>query len=207
MTTANRSLDDVKAHMSSLVLRMLLQAQSPLVSATADALLRSMLELQPTLRLDGTGRFHAMFETLRAELLSVFVKKQSLTLGELYPGAQVSASDASRAMLEEEEIPLRMRELERVDHHVTKKLSKAWCKAHVNSVVVPASGNPGFDIAIPLDRDRLLVIDTTYSMACVDEAADPDFNLAKHVIASRNHLDACLRAISGAPLMFCRMFA
>jgi hypothetical protein len=160
-----------------------------------------MLGLQKNFNSECFVKFHAMFELLRAELLSVILKQQTSTLGELYPGALVSASAASSAMLQEV-IPLRMRELEEDERQVKKHLSKAWCAERANRVVLPASGNLGFDMAIPLDGNRLLVIDTKCSTPRADTAAGADLNLAQYVIDSRNKLNACMRAISGTCTAF-----
>jgi hypothetical protein len=209
-TTEDKSVvvlpTEAKAQMSSLVLRLLLKANSthtdrPLVSLTADDLLRRMLRLQANLHSRNMEIFHAMFETLRAELLSVVFKQHKSTLGELYPGAMVSASDASRAMLQEV-IPLRVRQLEEEKHRVTKHLSKKWCEARMNRVIVPASGNEGFDIAIPLDGDRLLVIDTKYSTPR-DDDGKAKLDATEHVKGPRNRLDECLSAIQGTPSAEC----
>ena len=205
MATTEDTPSQVKAQMSSLMLRVLLNAHpthisKPLVSSSVDALLRDMLDLQPKMNSRNMEIFHAKFELLRAELLSVVFKQHKSTLGELYPGALVSASAASRAMLEEA-VPLRMRQLDEDKRRVTKHLSKEWCKARMNRVIVPAAGNQGFDIAIPLDDDRLLVIDTKYSTPSADVTVELD--ATQHVKGPRNRLDKCLSAIQGTPSFEC----
>ena len=193
---------NAKAQMSPLMLRVLLNARSlspdpPLISSTADAILQDMLILQKNFNFACMEKFHALFEVLRAELLTVIQKQHTSTLGDLYPGARISASDASRAMLQEV-VPLRMRHLDEDPQQVTVHLSKDWCTERVDRIVLPAPGNPGFDIAIPLDGDRLLVIDTKFSKPPSGKKAY--LNKADDIDYPRKQLDACLSKITGTPL-------
>ena len=200
MSTTVDDDTNVEVRMSSLVLRLLLskresnQTLPPLVSMTADALLRDMLDLAPNFSSKSLEVFHAQFEVLRSELWSVFRNTHALKLGELYPGALVPATPASRAMLNEV-VPIRVRTLKRDNHVVTPKMTRAWCLAHVNDVVLPAAKNPGFDVVLPLDGNCVLAIDTKFSEENVDK--DSRVGAERDVLTPRTRLDEVLGAISG----------
>jgi hypothetical protein len=200
MSTTSDDEMNVAVRMSSLVLRLLLNQRAsdetlpPLVSVTADALLRDMLELAPNFHAASLEVFHAQFEVLRSELWSVFRHTRALKLGALYPGALVPATPASRAMLDEL-VPMRVRTLKRDDHVVTPKMTRAWCLAHVNDVVLPAAKNPGFDVVLPMDGNRVLAIDTKFTQKDVDKKSR--VNAKQDVLKPRTRLDEELGKLSG----------
>jgi hypothetical protein len=198
--TSDRNVNYAIARMSPVVLRLLLDKHAdntgmpPLISSTADALLRDMLHLVPNFNSESLEIFHAQFETLRSELFKLFYKQQESTLGDLYPGAMVSTSPASRAMLQEM-VPIRMRTLKRCNEKVTPKLTRAWCKAHMKHVVLPAAGNTGFDVVLPVDSHRVIVIDTKFTKQRVGKVSC--VNVRKNVQNPRTKLDEALTKISG----------
>ena len=170
--------------MAPYVLRQYLQEKLPSLKSETHRLLWAMLQLQEPLRVStelaspgadnvpSTGvsvrisevkvprprawqsneDFHALFEVLRSHLLA----GESVKLGLLYPSSMVHPNEVGLLDLE---IDVTARSLKKLDSQL-KRVSASVCASYCASVVVPAPGNPGFDVLIPFGksgRDGLFI--------------------------------------------------
>ena len=201
MSSADTDGASAVACMSPLILQFLMhnhtfavKSNRPLISLAADKVLREMFELVQNFNYECLEQFHALFEVLRFELQSVVCENHEMTLRELYPLALTSGSAKSCEMLDQI-IPVLPRTLIQYSHQITPSLTRAWCHKHANAVVLPGPGNPGFDVAIPVDENRLIAVDTKFSK--LRDIEDSSVNAKADVLGPRASLDKNLGKSSG----------
>jgi hypothetical protein len=128
-----------------------------LVSTEADRYLRKLVGMDSELDWSGFEKYVANFEALRHCLLALR-GVDSRKVGELYPGAVVGKDKSILGL----SIPISAR-------HAVLYLSKPFvpsiqtAAANQNKVLVPRSGNAGFDVVIPFGGDSFIFLECRYS--------------------------------------------
>jgi hypothetical protein len=132
--------------------------------------------------------FHALFEVLRSHLLA----GESVKLGQLYPSSMVHPNEVGLLDLD---IDVTARSLKKLDMQL-KRVSASVCASYCASVVVPAPGNPGFDVLIPFGKSGRdgLFIENRFSAAESKSTMTVTDIKNKHGLIDK----ACEDSVSGA---------
>ena len=161
--------------MSPFMLRVLLtmpkNAGFPhVVSGEVDPILHALFRLGSVKMWPTFEAFHALFECLRHTLLSTLMKQESESVEKLYPGALVGDKFSSGPLVMGRRIRLRPRSMMTLESHL--KLTQVHCAEHLGHVVLAGPGNPGFDIAVPIEKDEYVLIEARFSQPDVNTYVD-----------------------------------
>ena len=180
--------------MSPLLLRVLLSNRKAiLVSPAVDAILDEVFFCGAVDNWLAFERFHALYECLRHTLLSAESTPEWTTLGDLYPGALVRDGHLNGASILKHKIRIRPRSLIELKAKLPH-LTQENCAQYLEHVVLACTGNAGFDIAVPIEKEECVLIEARYS--------NPDANtyvrIAADAVAKRELILASDTTTPGA---------